>query len=635
MKNVDQKNVNQVVYEMSKNSKHFQAQLKKDENTNRKIERLKKKLAECGEPKLSREEYRRIIEVAESGRCLNRTWCVVDMDQFFAAVAMREDPNLVGKPVAVGGIGMISTANYVARKFGVRSAMPGFIAKKLCPNLIFVKSDFELYQKVAAETREIFKEYDPNFTPASLDEAYLDITDYLARLRCDPNCGSQNTSKSEDDDDDDDGDDVENVISNRSVIDDAVRIVQEIRDKIYAKTKLTCSAGIAPNKMLAKILSDVNKPNGQACLPHNRVAIITFMQTLPCRKIPGIGRVTQRILKEVIGCDTCGDLFNRRHLLPLLNSKKNISSRERFSNSTTAGWLLRVCLGISDSKKAKPTSQGLQVMRKGIGKERTFRSNIKTVDELLVKMRDISKMLTEKMKNERSLKAKTWTLKLKSAGYELKTRAATLASHTNDLEIVYEALKPIVMSEFPSIKKEGVRLLGVRASNFEGVRAMGQSSIKSMFTNSIDERSETKMNERKKEEVYTSPYKCSTSLPKEEGKIEEVGTRTTLTATKKECTSGASSPFDYRLNAASMIEIDQEAFAALPPDVQQEIITGGVYGGKKKREKNVSSNSIEKFFNKKRRIEKPTSWKCTVCTFENRKMYGLVCEMCKSERKDK
>jgi len=155
----------------------------------------------------------------------------IDMDMFFAAVEIRDRPELATVPLAVGGESMISTANYVARKFGVRSAMPGFIARKLCPNLVFIGGNYEKYKEVAVVFHGLLREYDPELESMGLDEANLDITDY-----CEANGLTSDEQKKD--------------------------LVREIRNRIFEATKLTCSAGIACNKMLAKICTDMNKPDG-------------------------------------------------------------------------------------------------------------------------------------------------------------------------------------------------------------------------------------------------------------------------------------------------------------------------------------------------------------------------------------
>merc|ERR1740137_65471 len=156
-------------------------------------------------------------------------------------------------------MGMLSTSNYLARKFGVRAAMPGFIGKKLCPGLVIVPTNMEKYAEVAEIVRGVFKEYDPNFAPMSLDEAYLDITHMLE--------------------------------SNDSQV-TAWSLVNEMRGKICERTGLTASAGIAPNCLLAKVCSDMNKPNGQHQLLHNSQDILEFVSTLSIRKVGGVGNVS-------------------------------------------------------------------------------------------------------------------------------------------------------------------------------------------------------------------------------------------------------------------------------------------------------------------------------------------------------
>jgi len=172
-----------------------------------------------------------LIASIEEERDISRTWLYVDMDMFFAAVEIRDNPDLADKPVAIGNMSMISTANYVARKYGVRSAMPGFIAQKLCPDLIFVDINFKKYNEVSKVFKSILEDYDPNYESMGCDEASVDITDYLRSTEQDNDEGRE-------------------------------KVAMEIRTRINEATRLTCSAGVACNKMLAKICSDMNKPNG-------------------------------------------------------------------------------------------------------------------------------------------------------------------------------------------------------------------------------------------------------------------------------------------------------------------------------------------------------------------------------------
>ncbi|MEG9545104.1 DNA polymerase IV [Mannheimia sp. HC-2023] len=197
----------------------------------------------------------------------------IDMDCFYAAVEMREDPSLVGKPVAVGGSanqrGVLTTCNYEARKFGLHSAMATATALKKCPNLILLPVNMPLYKAVSAQIHQIFHRYTDIIEALSLDEAYLDVSD------CELYSGS------------------------------ATWIAEAIRNDIFNELKLTASAGVAPLKFLAKIASDQNKPNGQFVITPDGVQ--NFVKNLPLAKIPGVGKVTNEKLKQ-LGFETCGDI---------------------------------------------------------------------------------------------------------------------------------------------------------------------------------------------------------------------------------------------------------------------------------------------------------------------------------------
>ena len=166
---------------------------------------------------------------------MTRTWIHVDMDAFYAAVEMRDDPSLVDKPLAIGDKNMIMTTNYFARNFGIRSGVPSFIGKKLCPNLIFMRPDYTKYRAASEEIQAILKEYDPELEVVGLDEANLDVTDYLRKNDMDNEMGR-------------------------------LFMGQKVRQEIRERTRMTASCGIACNKMLAKVCSDMNKPDGQTYL---------------------------------------------------------------------------------------------------------------------------------------------------------------------------------------------------------------------------------------------------------------------------------------------------------------------------------------------------------------------------------
>jgi DNA polymerase-4 len=248
----------------------------------------------------------------------------VDMDCFYAAVEMRERPELAGQPIAVGGggrRGVVTTCNYEARKFGVRSAMPGFLARERCPHLVFLPTRFDLYRTESARIRAILRDYTPLVEPLSLDEAYLDVS-----------------------------------ASGRFAWD----IAKEIRGRIFAETGLTASAGIAPNKMLAKIASDWRKPNGQfAVLPEQ---VDAFMAALPVRKIWGVGpKSAERF--AAAGIHTCADLqrFSRAEL---------IARHGKWGEE-----LYQLCRGIDD-REVRPNR-----IRKSLSNESTFRENLTTREE--------------------------------------------------------------------------------------------------------------------------------------------------------------------------------------------------------------------------------------------------------------
>lgn len=253
----------------------------------------------------------------------------VDMDAFYVSVEIRDNPALANKPVAVGGKssqrGVLSTCNYIAREFGVRSAMPTSMAKRLCPELVIVPGRMQVYQSVSAHIREIFSRYTSLIEPLSLDEAYLDVTE------CTQFAGS------------------------------ATLIAQDIRRSIHNELGLTASAGIAPLKFIAKIASDMNKPNGQYLVTPDQ--IVPFIEHLPLNKIPGVGKVTFAKLQDM-NLQTGADVRKLDQSV-LIN---------RFGKFGLSLW--RKCQGI-DSRGVE-TSR----IRKSVAVERTFSENMRSEDEL-------------------------------------------------------------------------------------------------------------------------------------------------------------------------------------------------------------------------------------------------------------
>ncbi|MDF1823562.1 MAG: DNA polymerase IV [Verrucomicrobiales bacterium] len=256
----------------------------------------------------------------------------VDMDCFYAAIELRERPELVGKPVAVGGSsgrGVLTTCNYEAREFGCHSAMPAFKAKALCPDLIMLPTNFELYRHESSRIRDIFAQFTPLIEPLSLDEAYLDVT------HLDSESGT---------------------------------IAWEIRERIRLETQLTASAGIAPNKFLAKIASDWRKPDGQ--FEVRRCEIDDFLTDLPVKKIWGVGKRTAQRLNEA-GIRTCGDLRKRSEV-------ELVRRFGKFGRS-----LFHLSRGIDD----RPVNPHRE--RKSLSNERTFRENLTSLEDGLSKLEEL------------------------------------------------------------------------------------------------------------------------------------------------------------------------------------------------------------------------------------------------------
>lgn len=331
----------------------------------------------------------------------------VDMDAFFASVEQLDNPALRGKPVAVGGSsdrGVVAAASYEARKFGVRSAMSSVVAKKLCPDLIFVKSNFERYKEVSQKIRAIFLEYTELVEPLSLDEAYLDVT--------------------------------ENKKGNPS----ASLIAKEIRQKIVEQTGLTASAGISINKFIAKVASDINKPNGQKTIGPEEV--LEFLEELDIRKFYGVGKVTQEKMYN-LGIFTGKDLKTKT--LEYLT--------ETFGKSGI--YYYYVVRGIHKSE-VKPNR-----IRKSLGAERTFFENISSEIFMLERLNEIADEIERRLKKSK-VAGKTITLKIKYSDFTLQTRSKTMPYFISDKALILETVKELLYQEKVS---NSVRLLGISLSN--------------------------------------------------------------------------------------------------------------------------------------------------------------------------
>ncbi|NXJ50943.1 POLK polymerase, partial [Spizaetus tyrannus] len=496
MQGLDKEKINKIIMEATKGSRFYENELKKDQQVNQRIEKmmqLKEKITTQQLLKAQLQVDKLVIELEQS-RNLSSTIVHIDMDAFYAAVEMRDNPELKEKPIAVGSMSMLSTSNYHARRFGVRAAMPGFIAKKLCPHLTIVPLNFEKYGKVSKEVREILTEYDPNFMPMGLDEAYLNITEHLEERLNWPEDKRRfffNTERTTEKDNinmsakfneggyssspilfedntplmDDHPEQRDQSVANSVVFGtSAEEVVKEIRFRIEQKTQLTASAGIAPNTMLAKMCSDRNKPNGQCRIAPERQAVLDFLKDLPIRKVPGIGKVTEKMLKA-LGIVTCSELYQQRALLSLLFSE--------------ASWrnFLDISLGLGSTHLEKDGE------RKSMSTERTF-NEINTAEDQYSLCRELCRDLAQELQKE-GLKGKTVTLKLKNVNFEVKTRASTVLSSVSTEEEIFAVAKDLLGTEIDSVAPHPlrIRLMGVRVSGFlsEEEKKYQQKSITSFL----------------------------------------------------------------------------------------------------------------------------------------------------------
>lgn len=331
----------------------------------------------------------------------------IDMDAFFASVEQYDNPELRGRPVAVSGgeiRGVVSAASYEARKFGVRSAMSGVLAKKLCPELVFVPARFERYKEISQQIRRIFFDYTDLVEPLSLDEAYLDVT--------------------------------QNKKGNPS----ATLIASEIRERIFKETGLRASAGISVNKFIAKVASDINKPNGQKTIAQDEV--LPFLEALPIENFYGIGEVTQQKMYK-LGIFTGKDL----------KSKTEEFLIEHFRKSGT--YYYHIVRGIHNSEVK--TNR----IRKSIAAEHTFSKNLTSEVFMLQKLEKISEEL-EKRLLKSEVSGKTVTLKIKYSDFSQQTRSKTLPYFIKDKSVLLATVKDLLFQEK---MKDSVRLLGISVSN--------------------------------------------------------------------------------------------------------------------------------------------------------------------------
>jgi len=342
------------------------------------------------------------------GEILIRKIIHLDMDAFYASVEQRDNPDLRGRPVAVGGArerGVVAAASYEARQYGVRSAMPSTTALRKCPELVFVAPRFAVYKEVSRQIRAIFAEYTPLIEPVSLDEAYLDVTENL----------QQQTS--------------------------ATEIAREIRAKILAETQLTASAGISYNKFLAKLASDHRKPNGQFVVRPGQG--LGFVEGLAVGQFHGVGPVTAAKMNQ-LGIFTGADL--RQQTAEFLRQQFGKAGRYYFA--------------IARAEDHRPVVADR--LRKSVGSETTFAQDLTLLPDLLAGLRPSLEEVWEYCRRT-GMRGRTLTLKIKFADFQQITRSRSSVGPIPSPAVLERISQELVESLFPLAK--GVRLLGVSLSN--------------------------------------------------------------------------------------------------------------------------------------------------------------------------
>ncbi len=338
----------------------------------------------------------------------------IDMDAFYASVEQRDNPGYKGKPIVVGGSpqgrgGVVAAASYEARTFGIRSAMPSKKALELCPEVIFIYPRFSAYKEVSGRIREIFKRYTDLIEPLSLDEAFLDVTE------------------------------------DKQGIGSAIEIATRIREAIYTELQLTASAGISINKFVAKIATDLKKPNGQTFIGPSQIE--TFMEKLPVEKFFGVGHVTAGKMKAM-GLHTGADL-------------KKLTEYQLIKHFGKSGrFFFKIVRGIDD-RPVQPDREA-----KSVSAEDTFAHDLTTPEEMYEALETISEIVVNRLQRL-SLKGRTVTLKIKYHDFKQITRSQSFDKAVITVEALTEAARQLLAGTDLMDKK--IRLLGVGLSNFEGI----------------------------------------------------------------------------------------------------------------------------------------------------------------------
>jgi DNA polymerase IV len=332
----------------------------------------------------------------------------IDMDAFFASVEQRDNPKLAGKPVVVGGPphsrGVVASASYEARKFGIRSAMPSSHAYRLCPQVRFIVPRFDAYRESSRTVMEILREYSDLVEPVSIDEAYLDVTE------------------------------------NKAGIEYASTIAKELKRRIYTAVSLTASAGVAPNKFLAKLASDMQKPNGLTVISPERINEV--LENLPVSKLPGVGPVTEERL-ERLGIRSTREL----------REKSRQDLQQLFGKN--GDWFFDICRGIDHRQVVSLRT------RKSLSAEDTFREDTSDLHRLEEELLRLAGVVWERLA---SRPGRTVTLKVKYSDFEIVTRRTTYSDAVeSEARLAATAIELMRNTEAGS---RPVRLLGIGVSGF-------------------------------------------------------------------------------------------------------------------------------------------------------------------------
>lgn len=364
------------------------------------------------------EEKEKNIEVNLKDESSHRKIIHIDMDAFYASVEQRDFPEYRGKPLVVGGSpdgrGVVAAASYEARVYGVHSAMPSRKAYQLCPQLLFIYPRFDVYKKVSSQIRDIFRRYTDVIEPLSLDEAYLDVTE-----------------------------DKKNIGS-------AIEIAQEIRRAIKKELQLTASAGVSINKFVAKVASDINKPDGLTFIGPSKIE--AFMETLAVERFFGVGKVTAAKMKQM-GLHTGADL-------------KKLTEKELIRHFGKQGrFYYRIVRGV-DNRIVQPHREA-----KSIGAEDTFENDLTEMEDMVLELKGIALKLSERIQKHQ-LKGRTVTLKIRFHDFSIITRSRSYLQGIDDYKTILDTAGGLLEKElfqYDNTESRKVRLLGITLSNFHEV----------------------------------------------------------------------------------------------------------------------------------------------------------------------